>query len=251
MMTPDSTRKKQPPSPHRPAGRFTLRSGLLHLSMVELLVALILLFLISPLVVELNHGDFIESALVTLVLVASVMAVGARRRTRLLAIFMVVPAMAARWTNHLRPDVIPDGATLLASLIFMLFVVVHMIDFILRAPRVNMEVLCAGIAGYLLLGLIWAYAFMIIGGQSPDAFIFSNTRDANPAMDQSSASYFSFMTLTTTGYGDITPVSNMARMLAVMESVTGTFYVTVLIARLVAMYSRQTGRPDESGSDTP
>jgi hypothetical protein len=114
-----------------------------------------------------------------------------------------------------------------------------------------MEVLCAGIAGYLLLGLIWAYAYMIIAGQDPESFSFNSGSLASDTMSQSSASYFSFMTLTTTGYGDITPVSHMARTLAVMESVTGTFYVTILIARLVAMYSSQNKtREDDLASDS-
>ncbi len=58
-------------------------------------------------------------------------------------------------------------------------------------------------------------------------------------MDGFLAYYFSFVTLTTVGYGDITPVSSGARALAAMEAMTGTLYVAVLISRLVALYSSQ------------
>jgi hypothetical protein len=56
-------------------------------------------------------------------------------------------------------------------------------------------------------------------------------------MAKLTAFYYSFMTLTTVGYGDITPVSNVARMLAITESMSGTLFVGVLIARLVSLYS--------------
>jgi voltage-gated potassium channel Kch len=56
-------------------------------------------------------------------------------------------------------------------------------------------------------------------------------------MTRFNAFYFSFITLTTVGYGDITPVSPIARMLAVMEAMTGTLFLGVLIARLVSLYS--------------
>jgi uncharacterized membrane protein len=62
-------------------------------------------------------------------------------------------------------------------------------------------------------------------------------RSSQPKMDGFNAFYFSFITLCTVGYGDVTPVSKGARMLAVVEAITGLFYVAVLISRLVAVYS--------------
>ncbi len=63
-------------------------------------------------------------------------------------------------------------------------------------------------------------------------------------MEGFNAFYFSFITLSTVGYGDITPVSKVARMLAATEAMTGLLYVAVLIARLVALYSSP--KPDDS-----
>ncbi len=227
---------------------FVARSGVLHFSMVELLIALVLLFASAPFIEQLQYGNVIESALMTMVLIAAVLAVGARRRTLVIAVLLVSPAVIARWVNHFRPDLIPDELKVLLSLVFMIFVVVNLLGFILRAPIVTSEVLCAGIAGYLLLGLIWAFAYVLLAQQSPASFVLHNQGADAKLMDQFSAFYFSFVTLTTTGFGDITPVSRAARMLTVMEAVVGTFYVTILIARLVAMYST---RPRSPEADTP
>ena len=138
-------------------------------------------------------------------------------------------------------------------MVFLGFVVSRLLVFILRAPRVNSEVLCAGIAIYLLLGLLWAIAYRLVAGLAPDAFAFSVPADATQRMTPFAAFYFSFITLTTVGYGDITPVSQLARMLAMLEAMTGTLFVGVLIARLVSLYSSAAGPgwPAASPADDP
>jgi uncharacterized membrane protein len=96
-------------------------------------------------------------------------------------------------------------------------------------------VLCAGISAYLLLGLLWALAYILVGSLSPDAFRFTTGPPDSRSMEGFNAFYFSFVTLSTIGFGDIAPVSNVARMLVVMEAITGLFYMAILIARLVSM----------------
>jgi len=222
------------PPPEAPALR---RPGLLRVSAVELLVALVLLFFTAPFVEGFKNGDIVEGMLMTLVLVLSVLAVGGNRRTLIAATLLVMPAVVGKWGNRLRPDLVPAEVFLIAQLVFLVFVVALLLRFILRAPRVNSEVLCAGISGYLILGLLWIVAYMLVARLVPNAFAFNVGPAAHQSMDGFTAFYFSFATLTTIGYGDISPVANAARMLAVMEAVTGMFYITVLISRLVALYS--------------
>ena len=73
-------------------------------STVKLLVALGLLFVFTPFIEDLPRGDLIEAVLLTLVMVSGVLAVGARRRYLIIALVLVVPAVAGKWINHLRPD---------------------------------------------------------------------------------------------------------------------------------------------------
>jgi hypothetical protein len=212
------------------------RSGIARFSAVELLIAIVVLFVGAPFLQELPYGAGIEAGLMSLVLITAVAAIGGQRRMLFIAALLGIPAFAGRWLHHFRPDLWPLPLYLLAAMSFIGFVVVHLLRFVLQANRVNTEVLCASIAAYLLIGLVWAHAYMLVGRLHPEAFAF-NTPGAPAEMDGFSGFYFSFLTLTTVGYGDITPVSPVARMLAVMESMTGMLYVAVLIARLVAMYS--------------
>jgi hypothetical protein len=76
---------------------------------------------------------------------------------------------------------------------------------VLHSPRVDNEVLCASISAYLLLGLIWAFGYMLIGLGNPASFVFTNPHAFREVMNARNAFYFSFVTLSTVGYGDIVP----------------------------------------------
>lgn len=211
-----------------------LRIGRWRFSTRELLVALVLLFGMSPFVETLRHGEVLESSLMTLMLVSAVLAVGERRRTLFVTILLATPAILAKWLHRLWPEHFPVTFVHVASLVFLGFAIVKLLQFVVNAPRVNSDVLCACISALLLLGLLWAIAYELEYTVNPDAFSFSVH---HTQMDSFNAFYFSFVTLSTVGYGDIVPVSRVARMLAVTEAMTGLLYVAVLIARLVALYT--------------
>jgi hypothetical protein len=232
----------------KPAAPPLRRPGIVRFSAVELLITLVLLFVISPFIEDLQNGDIIEAALITVVLTSAALAVGASRRTLILATALVLPALLGKWLNHFRPDLLPPHVFLLAGAIFLIFIITHLLRFILRAPRVNSDVLCAGVSVYLMLGLLWVLAYLLVALINPDAFAFTVGPVSHRAMNGFTAFYFSFATMTTIGYGDIIPVSNEARMLAVMQAVTGMFYVAILISRLVALYA---SNPQPSPASAP
>jgi voltage-gated potassium channel len=206
-------------------------------SAVELLIALGLLFISAPLVEDLPNGELIESLLLTFVMVSAVVAIGARRGSLVTALILLVPAVAGKWLNHLRPNLLHPALYLAAAVIFFGFVVARLMHFVVRSPRVDTHVLCAGVSGFLLLGLLWATGYLTVARLNPAAFTLPSVPGAPTTLDGFSAFYLSFVTLTTVGYGDITPVSRAARMLAATEAITGMFYMAVLISRLVSLHS--------------
>src|SRR5438034_3143531 len=206
-------------------------------STVQLLIALALFFMWAPFVEEIEGGELIVSCLFSLVLLAGVVAVADSKRVLVIAIVLAIPAIAGRWMNHFRPDLIPPAVFLVAGLILIAFVVGNLLRFVLRAPSVNTEVLCASISAYLMLGLMWTMAYWLVDQLTPGGAFSFNTNTGTRSMNGFTGFYFSFVTLSTVGYGDITPVSKVARMLAAMEAMTGLLYMAILIARLVALYS--------------
>jgi len=214
-------------------------TGLTRYSAVKLLGALALLFLMTPLIEDLPRGDLIEAVLLTLVMISSVLAVGGRRRTLLIALALLAPAIVAKWGNSLWPNLVPPLFFLVPSTLFFGFVFAHLLRFIVGSPHVDVNVLCGGVAGFLMLGILWIPAYVIVARANPAAFKIAN----GGTLDGFNAFYFSFITLCTVGYGDVTPISKAARMLAVGQAISGLFYMAVLISRLVSLYSSAKSEP--------
>ncbi len=118
-----------------------------------------------------------------------------------------------------------------------LFVFLHRI---FSDTMVTMDSIQGGIAIYFLSGLLWAFFYQMLLLFNSNAILFSD--DVQGGL--SDIIYFSFVTMTTLGYGDITPVSRMAKNLALLEAVWGQTYLAVLVARLVGLHLSSSGRFD-------
>jgi hypothetical protein len=188
----------------------------------------------SPFVRGLEEGQLYESVLFTLVMCTGLIASGSCRR---LAFALVSFALAAIWLNQIWPQKCPALTFILPAIAFLGVVIASLVGFILRTKRVDANVLCAGISVYLILGLLWGLAYTLVAQVNPNAFAFSPHPGTSATMSGFTAIYFSFTTLMTVGYGDITPVADVARMLTMLEAMTGTLFVGVMIARLVSLYS--------------
>jgi hypothetical protein len=208
--------------------KFSLR----RFSSIELLIALFALFVSFPFVDALRPAALIESILVSVVLISAIFAIAAERRVLWIAIVLALPALAGRWFHQIWPEVVPPELFLIAGILFVLFVIANLLRFVLSASSVDTEVLCASISAYLLLGLLWTFGYWLVAEIVPNAFAFNG---ADKSLKGFNGLYFSLVTMSTVGYGDITPVAKVARMLAAMEAITGLLYVAVLIARLVAL----------------
>ncbi len=216
------------------SGFATDRRLKLRVSAVGFLAALVLMLVVSPFVRGSQEGQLYESVLFTLVMCTGLIASGSCRK---LAFALVGLALAATWLNRLWPEKCPALTFILPGVAFLGIVIGSLLGFILRAKRVDADVLCAGISVYLILGLVWGLAYTLVAQVIPNAFSFRAAPGTTATMSGFTAIYFSFITLATLGYGDITPAADVARMLAMIEAMTGTLFVSVMIARLVSLYS--------------
>lgn len=205
------------------------------LSVAHFLAAVVLMFAAAPFLEDAGVGDVGESTIATLVLCCAVLTASTPRMFRR-ALVLMVPAVLFKWLDHAHPHEVLAFLHALSAVTFIGFVVYHLLAFIVRSPRVNAEVMCAGLAGYLMLALLWAMAYAVTDRLAPGSFTIPP--EARP-LRGFNALYFSTMTLATVGYGDITPVSGPARMLATLQAITGTFYLAIVISRLASMYASE------------
>ncbi|MBN8874440.1 MAG: hypothetical protein J0H67_16515 [Rhodospirillales bacterium] len=201
-----------------------------------LLATTIAVLVISPLLPDTRAGRAVLQALVTSVIL---IAAQLERRQRAFAITVVLIALwfGASWAAVLHS--IPP--LWLAITAHVLSVSVLMVGFwgtlrrVFAVREVDAAAVAAGICGYLLMALVWTSLYQLVATVDPAAFQGGLT-----GTTLTEAAYFSLVTITTVGYGDIVAHSAVARIWSALEAVAGNLYIAVLIARLV---SRWQSRP--------
>jgi hypothetical protein len=171
-------------------------------------------------------------------LVAGALTLRERRWMRLLVPPLAALALLIRWASvaGVPGDHIAwrEFSTLITLTLFAVVVAGQ----VYRTGPVTHHRIQGAVAVYLLLGLMWASAYALLHHLRPGAFTGSPDAAALPQ----TWIYYSFVTLTTTGYGDISPVHPVARSLAIAEAVAGQLYIAVTLARLVALYVGARGK---------
>jgi hypothetical protein len=115
-----------------------------------------------------------------------------------------------------------------------------MLAFVMRERTLTVDSIFATIAAYLLIAALFTQIYMCLITWDPASFSMPVAVAGRPVhLVHADMTYFSLVTLATVGYGDVLPATNTARMLAMMQAVTGQFYVAVVVAIFVGMYSRQ------------
>lgn len=196
-----------------------------------LLGSLVLLLAVYPYVGAGPTGPAALKVLSSFVLITGVYAVSDRRRQVVIAGLLAIPAFGFGWLHVITGAPVIGTAEIVFTLLFYAFTALVGLSQVLGERRITTDTIYGAVSVYLLMGLTWANAYALVESVNPGSF---STESGDGAFTFPAFIYFSFVTLTTLGYGDITPITDQARSLAVLEMVSGTLYIAVLIARLVA-----------------
>ncbi|MEX2208809.1 MAG: potassium channel family protein [Myxococcota bacterium] len=197
-------------------------------------VVVISSFVIAPLTPPAGLGNAVLVATYLALLVSGIAAVP-RRGAAIYAISgLALVSFAARAITFFAPGDVAEVGRKLTAAVFCTLLATLVFGRIFRAGRVTVHRISGAVAAYLLIGLVFAYLYDAIEIMLPGSFHFATPalRDAALADPMT---YFSFTTLTTVGYGDITPRIPLTQSLANLESLIGQLFPTILIARLVAL----------------
>lgn len=224
------------PKPHRTLGRH--KHSLL-------LATLVLLLLVSPTLEGSDAGGLVLSGLFSLLLLVGAFAVGRAYRDLAVVLLLSVPWVYLTWLHPVWSGNVFDelaGALLAACTLYISAVLLFSI---VMAERVNHDVISGAIAVYLLMGIAWSVVFVLIEGLAPGSFSLG---EADRGTVWGQLLYFSFATITTLGYGDVAPLSPVARIWAILEAVCGSMYLAVLISRLVGLYAPEAAAAEKCDS---
>jgi voltage-gated potassium channel len=225
-----------------------------------LLAAIIAAFLVRPLIGDSGAGPIMfSSALLVLLLLALYNIdvdepVGERetllaqkRRRRNIAWALGILAIAARLSITFAPSRSLYLADSLLWLLLFAFITWNELRAVLKQKEITREVISMSISVYLLFGLTFGLFYIVLHDLQPNAFGFGAAAPASEQQTIPVLIYFSLTTLSTIGFGDITPVTLQARYAAVAEGITGQFYLAILVARLVGMQMSQS--PSQPAED--
>lgn len=209
---------------------------------ILLLCGIVTLLVISPIEEVYNRQDNIITPLAAVVIIAVTLGTSENRKIIIgmiaLTLVWMVISIATEGSGLFADE------SLLAPLIFMtllLALFILLARWLTRAIHINTEVLCAAICGYLLVGVLWTGLYAVVLVVDPAALVFATQSGLANGLPHlkiplGDLLYFSFITLTTTGFGDIIPKDPVVRMLTVIEAIVGIYYNTIVIARFVSLY---------------
>ena len=200
------------------------------------LVAILSFLIIRPLLDNFFRVSFLLDIFLLVIFISAIYAVSQKRHYFLIGTLLVLPGLLDTWTKHLIMSPALSLIGTCSGILFFAFMLITIVSFVFKQNTVTLNVINASIVVYLLMAMMWAMLFILVDKVQPGSFSMIE----NPVEGRTSyLFYYSFVTITTLGYGDITPTTEIARSLALLEAVIGQIYLVVLVARLVGIHIAQ------------
>lgn len=199
---------------------------------VILFVLLVSIILVTPLVQGFVGIHIIWNIFITGILVAGVYAIGERRRQIYIASLLALPMMVSVWSGYFGESiysVVIVGN--LCGVVFFAYAIVNILLFIYRQDEVTRDLIAGAAVVYLLMAMMWVFIYRVVEVAHPGSFAISTTQ----IHERMHFLYFSLVTITTLGYGDIVPTTSLASSLATLEAIVGQLYLVTTVAWLVGV----------------
>jgi len=193
------------------------------------LVGLLLIyhfFLFRPLVIL---------ALLSTTLIAAVYAVSGSRKHTIIAAIIGTMVVIFMFADFVHSSIFLNLCSSVLLAVFFIFTLIQTLIYVIRGQKVTRDKIYGAISVYFLIGMAWSPLYRLV--YVNDSSAFSGTPQLiHEGVHHFDFIYYSFETLCTLGFGDILPVSGLARSLTLLEAMTGVLYMAVMISRLVSLY---------------
>jgi Ion channel len=202
-----------------------------------LFITLLAMIALGPFIETQSGGILIRYLISSAVMLAAVAAVGRSVLSFVVVLALAAPALGLRWLS------LDTGLSSLFDLALRFDAAVYaatialLLRYVFDREVLTSDRLWGAAAAYLMIGVLWSFIYSIVDRALPQSFAI---RGATEPMQMIDVLYFSFSTLTTTGFGDIVPLTAAARTAATLEGIIGQLFLAILIARLVGVYPRPT-----------
>ena len=200
------------------------------------------LFLIVLIVALIVLGPFIEGftglklsmdLFFSIIFITAIYAASQKRSHIIIAVILVIPTLFALWSKEIAIGNTHITIGYICGLILFAFAVISILKYIFSHQVVTRQTISAAVVIYLLLALMWTFIYRLLENLYPGSFAIAHSKLLDA---ENIYLYFSLVTITTLGYGDITPIAPQVISLAVLEAIIGQIYLVVVVAWFVGMY---------------
>jgi hypothetical protein len=196
-----------------------------------LAISLLALILITPLVQEFVGIHIVWNIFLTGILLSGVHAVSGKRRSVYIASLLALPMLVSVWSAYVVENNYLVIVGTLCGVLFFAYMIVNILFFIFRQDKVTRDLISGAVVVYLLMAIMWTFIYRVVDTVHPGSFTVS----ATDIHERLRFTYFSLVTITTLGYGDIVPTTSLASSLATLEAVVGQLYLVTTVAWLVGV----------------
>jgi len=205
------------------------------------LLSVCLLIFVSPLITDLSWGSGLLNLFILLSLLGSIYSIRDNKAHVIASLLIMMVWILTGVLGVMMHDADLNVVSDAVAVVFFAHISLVLLVRVFHQPNVNFDTIAGAISVYFLIGVIGAFIFSVLAGLDPGALDIPQNliEDEADPHNLRLMLYFSFVTLTTLGYGDITPISNAARIQVYLEALLGQLYLTVLIARLVSQQLSQ------------
>jgi len=200
-----------------------------------ILLAVVLLMLVGVAFFPESVQPTLNKILTTAILFCSIFALTSRTR---IILPIAVVLILIQWIGKIIGNEVMEIVASLLNTVFYTYIVVKLVRQFVKAKTISPLVILGSINGYLLMGLIFSIFTIVVSWLYPDSYLSSVTNIyLVDKVNFHTYIYYTFITMATVGYGDIVPMSAAARAVAVFISVSGQFYIAILVAFLVGKFA--------------
>jgi voltage-gated potassium channel len=198
-----------------------------------LLILILLLLVLTPFLDVFIETRILMDVFLTVIFIFIIYTIRLKRSQAIVASALALPLIFVTWSEYFVEIRTVSLLTRIFGALFFAYATINILRIIAKSEEVDRETIFAAIVAYLLMALMWAFLYMTLERVSPGSFSFPDKGSWGEMMRYE---YLSFVTITTLGYGDITPVTDQASSLVLIEAFIGQIYLVVLVAWLVGMH---------------
>ena len=199
-----------------------------------ILLCLILgLLVLVPIIHRFVAARIFLDLFLTAIVISMVYTISRKKGHVIFGVVLATMMLASLWLQYFYPNKAIAAVGMVVGVFFIAVVIANILRFMFNSEEINIEIIYAAILLYLLAALLWAFVYSFLELVDPASFNIDLSRPQGYLLV---FQYFSFVTITTLGYGDITPVTEVAKAITVLEAVVGQLYLVVAVAWLVGMH---------------